>query len=713
MSGSLLAAAVLVPPAVLWGWRRRRGPPRTSTAPELDAAADLLAVRTLATWSQQLVQRGIQTPAPVRVRWRWATEDIALPRHDLTASPRLPTDPRPLPNGAENSSLRGEVLNSGLVTRLHDEVYARLRHGRLVLIGDPGTGKTGAMILLLVEALRHRSEVSEAARSVVPVPVWLTMGSWNPRTQGLREWVTATVDRDHPYMGAGNFGPDAVAQLFDTGRIALFLDGLDEMPDGVRIEALERLNAEGAGQRVVITSRPDEFRDTIGHGGRLAFVAVVELRPVGPRAATQYLLEGQVGTARRAWQEIADQIHAHPAGVLAQTLNTPLTLSLARFAYARSDPRELLTNELDDEKALRVHLLDHVLVAAYPDSRERSHATYWLCWLAYQLNRQPGGPTRDLRWWQIPGWIPRWQLGLGAGLGAGLAAGLGAGFITGLTGLIVIAIDEGFGAGLAAGLRGGIAGLIVNGLGAGIVAGLWYGLLNWRRIARGDPRVTPYSITPRWPTRHELRWALFSRRAFLKAIGLAFACAVPIWFLAEDGFVGGAVFGLAFAYVGLAVEVVQQAWRRPLPSVPDATPRSVYQRELRSQLVAGSLVTLLSTVAIAAFGLGLGLAYEAGFGEPDPLPEPRLEVGDIIILLGIGALLVFLIMLTGVIGSRATSSVMFAESALRALRRRVRFMQLLETGVARQVLRQAGAVYQFRHADLQDRLAEQLLPGHR
>ena len=76
------------------------------------------------------------------------------------------------------------MLNSGLVTRLHDEVYARLHHGRLVLIGDPGAGKTGAMILLLLEALRYRQRMPETARTDVPVPVWLTLGSWDPGVQG-------------------------------------------------------------------------------------------------------------------------------------------------------------------------------------------------------------------------------------------------------------------------------------------------------------------------------------------------------------------------------------------------------------------------------------------------------------------------------------------------------------------------------------------------
>jgi hypothetical protein len=71
---------------------------------------------------------------PVRVRCRWAADDVALARQDLTAAPSLPTDPAPLPSGADDPGA-GQVLNSGLVTRLHDEVYARLHHGRLVLIG--------------------------------------------------------------------------------------------------------------------------------------------------------------------------------------------------------------------------------------------------------------------------------------------------------------------------------------------------------------------------------------------------------------------------------------------------------------------------------------------------------------------------------------------------------------------------------------------------
>jgi hypothetical protein len=323
----------------------------------------------------------------------------------------LATDPSPLPFDTDDSSETAQLLDSGVVTKLYVEMYARLQHGRLVLIGGPGAGKTGAAILLLIEALRHRQLVlDDAARARMPVPAWLTLGSWDPSSQGLRAWVTETIGRDHPYLRATDFGPDAVTQLFDSGRIALFLDGLDEMPDALRGEAIQRLTSEAAGLRMVITSRPTEFGDS--PGSQLSYTAVIELLPVDPQAAAEYLLEGQIEPTRQAWQDVADCLH--PGSVLAQTLNTPLTLSLARSAYTGRDPRELLLL-VTDETALRGHLLDQVLVVAYPDSDEQARAAYWLGWLAHHMGTQPTGVMRDLCWWQVPDWISHWRVRLVSG----------------------------------------------------------------------------------------------------------------------------------------------------------------------------------------------------------------------------------------------------------------------------------------------------------
>jgi hypothetical protein len=150
----------------------------------------------------------------------------------------------------------------------------------------------------------------------VPVPVLLTTGSWDPGKKGLalRSCVTTTIIRDHPYLLAKKFGPDAIPQLFDRGRIALFLDGWDEMSKAVRDKALEGLTTEAAGLRVVMTSRPEGFGDTLDTGQQLPYAEVVELRPVDPQSAVEYLFEGQVGSTRPAWQDVGDHLVMHQDG---------------------------------------------------------------------------------------------------------------------------------------------------------------------------------------------------------------------------------------------------------------------------------------------------------------------------------------------------------------------------------------------------------------
>jgi hypothetical protein len=488
VAGTLLAAVAVVPPAMWWAWGqlRRRAAGETSSAAQVEAAADLLAVRTFATWSYQLFQRGIQVPAPIRVRWRWAGDDIAPSRVELVETSQLSTDPQPLHMRESGHAANGQVLNSGLVTRLHNEVYARLAHGRLVVVGNPGEGKTGAMMLLLVEALRHRNEAPSAQRAAVPVPVWLTLGSWDPTSQNLRAWVTATMARDHPYLRATDFGPDAIGGLFDTSRIALFLDGLDEMPETFRRKAIERLTTETAGLRLTLTSRPDQLRATIQTGRQLPNTAVVELDPVDPRAAARYLLQDQIEPARSAWQQVADHLRAEPESVLARTLRTPLTLSLARMLYSGGDPTQLLRHGLESEQKLRGHLLDQVLVTAYPNPQQRAHVNYWLGWLSHRMNTQPNGAIRDLCWWQVPSWITRAQFRLAAVVTVGLASGL---------------------IWLPLGRSRALTALVILG-----VVGLYFG--------RQASSVAPQSMTIRWPTRQALRVAAATVLAYMVIIGV-------------------------------------------------------------------------------------------------------------------------------------------------------------------------------------------------
>ena len=136
------------------------------------------------------------------------------------------------------------------------------------------------------------------------------------------------------------------------------------------------------------------------------------------------------------------------------------------------------------------------------------------------------------------------------------------------------------------------------------------------------------------------------------------------------------MFGLLGGLVGGLADV----WAHPIATSAGATPRSVYRADLRTQTVVG---------------LGVGLTFGLGGGLVVGL------VGGLVVGL-VDGLVVGLVV--GLVGGAAPSLWML-EVLFRLRGRRVRFLPLLETASERQMLRQAGAVYQFRHAELQDRLA--------
>ena len=215
------------------------------------------------------------------------------------------------------------LFTRGEVTALKQQLYDRLpaNRARIVIIGGPGSGKTGAMLLLLIDTLEQRK--NEA------VPVWLTLGSWNPRVS-LLKWACETLARDYPGLGStGLSGRTVAAELLRRGKVSLFLDGLDEMPTGRRRRALNSIERESSDLRVVMTSRPAEYRQALT-GGRIYGAAVVETLPLGPAQARDFLLREQLANQRIAWDEVAAFIVRNPQCVAARTLTTPLALTLAR-----------------------------------------------------------------------------------------------------------------------------------------------------------------------------------------------------------------------------------------------------------------------------------------------------------------------------------------------------------------------------------------------
>jgi len=655
-SGDLAAVAIAVTLLLaVAGWWRKGSlrPGGISSAAQVAAAAERLAEVMADRWRREAAIRRIITPAPMTVRWRWAAEAVTAPRPDVATPPVPGAGPLPLPDPAA----QGELLGSGVVGRLHDELYARLPHGRLVVLGGPGAGKTGAMVLLLLAALERRALLVGEQRGRVPVPVWLTMGRWDPADMSLREWAAATMNRDHPALRASEYGPDAARELLRGGRVALFLDGLDEMPEGLRAQAMKRVDEEARGLRVVLTSRPAEFWDAM-EASRPDNTAVIELRPVRPGAAAAYLQHEQVRPNRQRWGLLGTYLKQHPDSVVARALDNPLTLSAARDTYASQDPVELTdADRFPSVHAVREHLLTQLLVTAYTDEYQRTHATRWLAWIAGQM-----GTSRDLSWWEIPAWVPLWKLRLIFGGAAGLLFGLAVGLA------IAHVADP------AAGL--------VTGIAAGSVFGSMVAL-SLKRV-RGISRL-PRAFVLRWPPRRLLAWILLFSLGVGLMMGLILWLSVGLAVVLGAGPASRAGPGLAFAFVagfafglviGLAV-FYGFVCTTPVAASASATAVSSYRADRRTSVIAGLVIGSVAGV-VGGFGFGLAVGIAAGLGAG--------------LLAALVAVQVPVVKLTEIILS-------FQEGS------RVNFRRLLEDALDRQLLRQAGTVYQFRHAALQDHLA--------
>jgi hypothetical protein len=387
------------------------------------------------------------------------------------------------------------------------ETLAKVPTRRLVVLGEPGAGKTMLMVRLVLSLVHHRHPGD-------PVPLLVPLASWDPAEQGLREWLRAQMSIEHPELAAAAAGTgarDRAETLLEAGLILPILDGLDEIPAAVRGPAIAQINdALGPGDGVVITCRTQEYRRAVrppeGPEITLRAAAAIELDPLATVIVAEYLLADAGGpVARKAWEPV---IAALGTGApVARALTTPLMISLARIVYnirpgetgpddRAHNPAELCSEELFPAREdIEHHLLDNFIWAAYrpgpgpargPGRRswDYAQARRWLVFLA--RDQQDNG-TPGIAWWKLPDAVPRYLIAVVLGLFTGIVAAVGYPFV-------------GYGIGLTLGLLTGIAvrGFtrpselnIPHGIAGGLIGGMAAGIIE---LAVLDPRLQAYGI---------------------------------------------------------------------------------------------------------------------------------------------------------------------------------------------------------------------------
>lgn len=384
--------------------------------PDADEAADRLAATVQEQWWDEVSARELREPQVIPLAWAATRRPVAAPPETVV------------------STVEGRVLRLSLQGRLEGdfpaaaarlaEGYRQVSSGRLVVLGEPGAGKTVLALMLTLGLLDDRP-----ART--PVPVLLSVSSWDPVNDSLDDWIVDTLATS--YYGGRSQVPRL---LLDRRMLLPVLDGLDEIPEVARRTAVRALNeACGEGRGVVVTCRAAEYQDVIEGGSpALRRAPVVEVAPVAVPDAVAYLNEVNWPEGVD-WEPVHAHVREHPDGPVATALSTPLALSLARAVYRHCglDPTELL--EFNGRHAVEDHLVDHIIPAAYAPppgtlpgqgdgdwQREARQAEKWLTYLATYLHRHR---ERDLAWWHMSSrLLSRWA-GLLVGIGIGMLTMLG------------------------------------------------------------------------------------------------------------------------------------------------------------------------------------------------------------------------------------------------------------------------------------------------
>ncbi len=160
---------------------------------------------------------------------------------------------------------------------------------------------------------------------------------------------------------AGKGGAADGAQLIRAGRVAVILDGLDEIADELRPVALRALSQQAA-FRVVVLARSAETAAAARHG-LLEGAVALELQDIDPVAAADYLARVQLDPAPLGWRELAGRLRRAPDSPIAKALSSPLALTLVRDTYQSGDDVRELLNFCDAARhsVPREDIEDHLL----------------------------------------------------------------------------------------------------------------------------------------------------------------------------------------------------------------------------------------------------------------------------------------------------------------------------------------------------------------
>jgi eukaryotic-like serine/threonine-protein kinase len=356
------------------------------------------------------------------------------------------------------------------------DIFDKLGHSLLIL-GEPGSGKTVTLLELARSALDLARSQSDA-----PLPVVLELDTWQAKRPPLADWIVSEI-RSSKYGIS-----DALSRKWiEKGELLLLLDGLDQVIPEHRQDCVRAINEfldQHGGNWIAITCRRQEYNCL---PVRLKLQGAIQLEPLTPEQTRDFFQAAgsQLEGLHKAVQE-------DPA--LQEMVTTPLMLAVTSLAYEDIAQPELTGGRPLAAGARRTQLFaDYVgrmfrykvgSTRTYPEEQTK----HWLSWLACQMesNHMSTFWIEQLE----PSWLPsaswQWAYMFISRLVVGLIGGVIGGTLIGLAGGVLSDLSRGLIRGLIEGLIGGfITGCVVGGVDA-----LWITHVGRvRQVSRLNPYV--------------------------------------------------------------------------------------------------------------------------------------------------------------------------------------------------------------------------------
>ena len=316
-----------------------------------------------AKWVKPLLESDLYQEAKVELQLTEREDDVQtrIHRYNQTGGETGPEIPRDKP-----------------IEEIFDEAS-----GQLLILGEPGTGKSTKLVELARSLLDRAADApasnkgnntsDSGAAASQPIPVILNLSSWTKEQAGLGKRIQSElVDR------YGVSRPRA-QQWVEGEYIVPLLDGLDEVAADKRAACVEAINIcrrERGLQPMAVCCRLEEYRKLPAPLDLAGAVAVEPLH----RDEVETYFDKHGSKLVRVRQALRDD----PG--LWGLMNTPLMLTVLFLASGVEGDEE--QNEADPRRRLYLRFVRRMFSGPRTRRFGEKKALRWLGWLAAQLAKR-------------------------------------------------------------------------------------------------------------------------------------------------------------------------------------------------------------------------------------------------------------------------------------------------------------------------------------